>query len=123
MLDTQTKYTPEDLLGMKISGISREEMETIVNIRGDDDYATVCISDNTTLTRIKKIIEANRDNVIVDGVCKSGNKITEVRIRLQKNLIRFGVRRTGHEMTEEEKDTLTERLAAARAAKKQEQTD
>ena len=122
MLDTKTKYTPEDLLGMRISGYSPDETETIIDIRGDEDYATLCISDNMMLTNIKKLVKTAKDSIIVDGICKNGTKITEVRIRLQKDLILFGpqkkkVVRQKREMTEEEKAAVAERLRKARAAK------
>ena len=122
MLDTKEKYTPEDLLGMKISGYFPEEVETIIDIRGDEEYATMCISDNALLTQIKKIVKSNKDNIIVDRVCRSGKKITEVRLKLKKDLILFGapkkkVTRPKRELSEEERAAIAERLKAARAAK------
>ena len=82
------EYTKDYIEGIVFSGLCREEVETCINFsRYDDNNAYIFTSDNTVLTRLKKLL---------------------VEVTFPKDLISF---RSGHrDMTEEQKQAAGERM-------------
>lgn len=103
------EYTKEYIEDIVFSGLCREEVETCINFsRYDDNNAYIFTSDNTVLTRLKKLLLSEKSEYKIYKVFKRGEEIHGVEVTCPKDLISF---RSGHrDMTEEQKQAAGERM-------------
>ena len=108
-----------DLEELAISGNTSEESEVCVTALKSEDIANIYTSDNSYLTKFKKLIEINPDAwKITQVVERSDGTISGVMFRVPKKFISFrAVERVGRVMTDEEKTAAAERLRALRSNK------
>lgn len=108
-----------DLEELTISGNTSEESEVCVTALKSEDIANIYTSDNSYLTKFKKLIETNPDAwKITQVVERSDGTISGVMLQAPKRCLSF---RAGKEaersLSEDQKAELRERLAAARIRK------
>lgn len=108
-----------DLEELAISGNTSEESEVCVTALKSEDIANIYTSDNSYLTKFKKLIEINPDAwKITQVVERSDGTISGVMLQVPKRCLSF---RAGKEaersLSEDQKAELRERLAAARIRK------
>ena len=108
-----------DLEELTISGNTSEESEVCVTALKSEDIANIYTSDNSYLTKFKKLIETNPDAwKITQVVERSDGTISGVMLQVPKRCLSF---RAGKEaersLSEDQKAELRERLAAARIRK------
>lgn len=108
------EYELDDLV---IKGVSVEEQELVVTAMRDEDFFKVYTSDNTYLTKLKKMVVANPKDWEVENVYESCNRITGVRFKAPKKLLSFRASSKTNTLSEEQKAANAERLKAARLAK------
>ena len=108
-----------DLEELTISGNTSEESEVCVTALKSEDIANIYTSDNSYLTKFKKLIEINPDAwKITQVVERSDGTISGVMLQAPKKFISFrAVERVGRVMTDEEKTAAAERLRALRSNK------
>ena len=108
-----------DLEELTISGNTSEESEVCVTALKSEDIANIYTSDNSYLTKFKKLIETNPDAwKITQVVERSDGTISGVMLQVPKKFISFrAVERVGRVMTDEEKTAAAERLRALRSNK------
>ena len=108
-----------DLEELTISGNTSEESEVCVTALKSEDIANVYTSDNSYLTKFKKLIEVNPDAwKITQVVERSDGTVSGVMLQVPKKFISFrAVERVGRVMTDEEKTAAAERLRALRSNK------
>ena len=109
-----------DLEELTISGNASDESEVCVTALKSEDVADIYTSDNVYLTKFKKLVEANPDAwKITQVVERSDGTISGVMLRIPKRCLSF---RAGKEversLSEDQKEELRERLAAARIRKR-----
>lgn len=110
----------EFVLSHAIRGLCAEETETIIIINKSEPFAMIETTDNTKLTRLKKLLRANpRDWRLVDHTVDASdpNRLISVTVECPKNFItlRSGVRTV--EPTPEEREKRLENLKKVRAAR------
>ena len=108
-----------DLEELTISGNTSEESEVCVTALKSEDIANIYTSDNSYLTKFKKLIETNPDAwKITQVVERSDGTVSGVMLQAPKRCLSF---RAGKEaersLSEDQKAELRERLAAARIRK------
>ena len=108
-----------DLEELAISGNTSDESEVCVTALKSEEIANIYTSDNSYLTKFKKLIEINPDAwKITQVVERSDGTISGVMLQAPKKFISF---RAGKEaersLSEDQKAELRERLAAARIRK------
>ena len=108
-----------DLEELTISGNTSDESEVCVTALKSEEIANIYTSDNSYLTKFKKLIEINPDAwKITQVVERSDGTISGVMLRVPKKFISFrAVERVGRVMTDEEKTAAAERLRALRSNK------
>ena len=108
-----------DLEELTISGNTSEESEVCVTALKSEDIANIYTSDNSYLTKFKKLIETNPDAwKITQVVERSDGTVSGVMLQVPKKFISFrAVARVGRVMTDEEKTAAAERLRALRSNK------
>ena len=108
-----------DLEELTISGNTSEESEVCVTALKSEDIANIYTSDNSYLTKFKKLIEVNPDAwKITQVVERSDGTVSGVMLQVPKKFISFrAVERVGRVMTDEEKTAAAERLRALRSNK------
>ena len=108
-----------DLEELAISGNTSEESEVCVTALKSEDIANIYTSDNSYLTKFKKLIETNPDAwKITQVVERSNGTVSGVMLQAPKKFISFrAVERVGRVMTDEEKTAAAERLRALRSNK------
>lgn len=103
-------------------GTSIDEQETTVTLARADDYVTIYTSDNTMLTRLKKLMADPEDGyVLIDVQYSPAHNPVSVTVRAPARCLslRSGARR---EISDEQREALAARMkgmAAARKAKEQ----
>lgn len=105
------QYELEDLL---IKGLSAEEQETTVNISRADDFLTVYTSDNTYLTKLKKLVAANPNEWEIIEIIEAKGVISGIKLKAPKNLVSFREKSVSREMSEEQRAAAAERLKSSR---------
>ncbi len=108
------EYELDDLI---IKGVSVEEQELVVTAMRDEDFFEAYTSDNTYLTKLKKMVAANPKDWEIENVCESRGKITGVKFRAPKKLLSFRASSKINTLSDEQKAANAERLKAARLAK------
>ncbi len=105
-----------DLEELTISGNASEESEVCITALKSEGFADVYTSDNSYLTKFKKLIEANPDVwKITQVVERSDGTVSGVMLQVPKRCLSFrAAERVGRVMTDEEKAAAVERLRAAR---------
>ena len=108
-----------DLEELAISGNTSDESEVCVTALKSEGFADVYTSDNSYLTKFKKLIEANPNAwKITQVVERSDGTVSGVMLQVPKRCLSF---RAGKEaersLSEDQKAELRERLAAARIRK------
>ena len=108
-----------DLEELAISGNTSEDSECCVTALKSEAISNIYTSDNSYLTKFKKLIEINPDAwKITQVVERSDGTISGVMLRVPKKFISFrAVERVGRVMTDEEKTAAAERLRALRSNK------
>ena len=99
------------------------EQETVIQISRNRDTASIWTSDNTQLTRIKRIMRKDPNSYVCTEVTK--NKLGEVvgyAFECPKNLIRY---RTSFKrsMSDEQRKRASERLKECRKKRKEKTKD
>lgn len=95
--------------------LSRElnEQETTITIMRNEEYAEIYVSDNTMLTKIRKLVLNNPSQWVVTKVEKdSDNNYTGFFIQVPKNFISFKLK--NKELSEEVRAQAAERMKKAR---------
>ena len=77
-------YDSEDLV---IRGVPVNEQETIVNVARDQAYMEVYTSDNTYLTKLRKLMTISPDKWKLIDVYEVKDNISGVKVRAPKNLL------------------------------------
>lgn len=108
------EYELDDLV---IKGTSLEEQELVVTAMRSEDFFEAYTSDNTYLTKLKKMVAANPKDWEIKDIYESYGEITGVRFKAPKNLLSFRVSSKANTLSEEQKAANAERLKAARLAK------
>lgn len=106
------QYDLEDLV---IRGVDMDEQEIVINASRVDDYMTVYTSDNTYLTKLKKLTAANPKDWAVMDIFERNGDITGVKFRAPKCLLSLRTAKTERVMTDEQRAAAAERLKAARS--------
>ena len=108
-----------DLEELTISGNTSEESEVCVTALKSEDIANIYTSDNSYLTKFKKLIETNPDAwKITQVVERSDGTISGVMLQVPKRCLSFRAgKETERSLSEDQKTELRERLAAARIRK------
>lgn len=119
MANKSLAFYQENIQHLTLVGSSTEEQETVVNYRRAEDYAYVETTDQTVLTKLKKLISQNPTEWVIDNVTTSKDSsseidITSIRVRCPKKYISYRARSVEREFTEEQRQVLAERLRAAR---------
>ena len=104
------KKNTEQLL---IRGIPAEEAETVILIRKSEDFATIETTDNSMLTKLKKLLDCGVAEIYQQT--QTANGLTSVTVKFPKRLITL--RSKTKEITEEQRDASRTRLAAYRKQK------
>ncbi len=90
-----------------------EEQETVINYGRTDDYLTLWTSDQTVMTKIDKL----KAWELVKTETSDG-KIYAKEYRAPKKLLSFRSKTKTRELTEEQRQVLSERMERARSAKR-----
>lgn len=91
-------------------GVDVEEQETIISAMRGEDMIKIFTADNTMLTKLKKLMEAGKDQYTVEsiGYSQEGNPICVTVVAPKRCLsLRAGNKR---EYSEEELEALRERM-------------
>lgn len=115
-----TKQPKEyDLDQLNITGNSAEETEVCVTAVKPESNAVIYTSDNTYLTKFKKLITSNPKSwKITQVVERADGTISGVMLQAPKKCLSFrAVEKTGRVMTDAEKAMAAERLRAIRSRK------
>ena len=96
-----------------IRGISAEEAETVILIRKSEDFATIETTDNSMLTKLKKLLDCGVAEI--EQQTQNANGLTSVTVKFPKRLITL--RSKTREITEEQRDASRARLVAYRKQK------
>lgn len=104
------KYTVDDVVVIK--GLSSEEQETTVQMSRTEDVACVWTSDNTTVTKIRKLMERAPDQwKLVKISTNAAGEPVGYFFECPKNLVGF---RTLRAYDENDKAAIAARLASGR---------
>ena len=82
------EYELDDLV---IKGTSLEEQELVVTAMRSEDFFEAYTSDNTYLTKLKKMVAANPKDWEIEDVYESYGEITGVRFKAPKRALSFRV--------------------------------
>lgn len=86
-----------------------EEKETIISISGNDNVLKIYTSDNSMLTRLKKILKLNPDTVKYWEAGRCEGKVTGYFFTMPKK--HFSLRSTaGREVSEEQREAASKRF-------------
>lgn len=119
MVNQSLAFYRENIQYLTLVGSSTEEQETVVNYRRSDEYAYVETTDQTVLTKLKKLVSQNPEEWVIDNITvpkdsTSKTNITSIRVRCPKKYISYRARSIEREITEEQRQALADRLRAAR---------
>lgn len=104
-------YDTEDLV---IRGVDSSEQETTIVALRNDDYMDVYTSDNTYLTKLKKLAATNPKEWSIIEVYEGRAGINGVKFRAPKNLLTLRTGTTERSITDEQRQVLRDRLKQAR---------
>lgn len=108
------EYELEDLV---VRGTAVEEQELTITAMRDEDFFETYTSDNTYLTKLKKMVAANPKDWQITAIYESYGEITGVKFRAPKNFLSFRCANRVNTLSEEQKAINAERLKAARITK------
>lgn len=119
MANQSLVFYQENIQRLTLVNSSTEEQETVVNYRRAEDYAYVETTDQTVLTKLKKLISQNPTEWVIDNVTTSKDSssetdITSIRVRCPKKYISYRAKSVEREITEEQRQALADRLRATR---------
>lgn len=109
------------VLEHNIKGLLAQETETIIISNKAEERATVETTDNSELTRLKKLLKANPAEWRLEDFTVSGSDaevLTSVVASFPKNLLSLRTATLKIDMTEEQRAKIKENLKKAHAAKK-----
>lgn len=114
------KYTVDDMVALK--GVSSEEQETTVQISRTEDVAYVWTSDNTMVTKIRKLMGRAPDQwKLVKISTNAAGEPAGYFFECPKKCVRLVIPRPKLEISDEERErratVLKERFAKAKANK------
>lgn len=95
-----------------------EDQETVITYNRTDDRAEVYTSDNTTLTKLKKMVAENPTEWRVERVYYwEGGSASGVKVSCPKNLISLRTKSATREYSEEERQERSIRMRKTMANK------
>lgn len=105
-------------------GVSMEEQETTIVYSRDSKTAHVYTSDNTTLTKIGKLLNAEGSEwKLVQVVKNSDGTPNGYMFECPKNLVNLRAKKTAPKMTDEQKEAARQRFMSYHLRQKQNQTN
>lgn len=100
-----------------ISNLCPEERETTINVLGTEQTMSIYTSDNSMLTKLKKIWASNPDNIECYEMGRCGNKVTGYCFKMNKK--HLSIRNASNrKMSEEAKAAFSEKVKRMHAEKK-----
>ena len=105
-------YKPEELEA--IVGLTKEEKETTVSWSYDLPTATIWTSDNTVLTKMKKLMKAAPKDCVLKEVSWYKGEPASYTFEVKKKMVRVGAPRA---LTDEQREAMSERAKAMQARK------
>ena len=107
-------------LSMSITGVEKEDQETGVSITALSDDMVVYTSDNTTWTKLKRLIKSNPTEwklIRASSTVGKPDKLVYVEVRGPKKYLSFRTKETGNKLSAEARAEAAERLKKIRAQK------
>ena len=96
-------------------GLPVEEQETVINFSRDNDTATIYTSDSTMITKLNKLTRTAGTEWKLDEIIKDKHGVEVARnYSCPKKLISYRSKTVKREMTEEEKQEISERMKTTR---------
>lgn len=95
-------YNSEDLI---IRGVPVNEQETIVNVARDQDYMEVYTSDNTYLTKLRRLMAISPDKWKLIDVYEVKDNISGVKARAPKNLLSLRTGTSGKDVANDSENS------------------
>lgn len=106
-----------------IKGVSMEEQETTIVYSRDGKIAHIYTSDNTALTKIEKLLNAEGSEWKVKQVVRNSDGTPNgYMFECPKNLVSLRAKKTAPKMTDEQKEAARQRFASYHLRKKQIET-
>jgi hypothetical protein len=93
--------------------------ETSIDLYSDDKYVTVYTNDKTYAQKLKKLYKSNKEDFIGWEILEVEGEPETVRAKVPKKWFKFISAPKKVSLSEEEKVKRAERMAKARAARKQ----
>ena len=116
-MTTQKKtYTVDDMV--TLMGVPSEEQETSITFERNSDKMTIWTSDNTMVTKLKKLMVKNPTEYVLVSISTCGGQPVMYEIEAPKELLLLRNVRVACVMTEEQRTECAERLKAGKAAQK-----
>lgn len=104
-------YKPEELEAVHVT---MEEAETTISISRAEDTATIWTSDNTVLTKLKKVMRTAPKECVLKEVSWYKGEPVSYKFEVKKKMVRVGAPRA---LTEEQREAMSERARAMQARK------
>lgn len=95
-----------------------EEQETLISWSRQDDCASIYTTDNTTLTKLRKLVEANKGYVIKRIEYNQDGTACAVTVTCPIKCVSLLNERAKKEYTEEQQEQIRNKLKKARMARK-----
>ena len=103
-------------------GVPVNEQETSINFSRDGKYASIWTSDSTVMTKLDKRVESGDYELIDVGKDRDGNILSK-EYQCPKRLVSFRSKKVTRELTEEQKQAVSERMKAILNRKKRDGED
>ena len=104
-------YKPEELEAVHVT---MEEAETTINISRGENTAIIWTSDNTVLTKLKKVMRAAPKDCVLKEVSWYKGEPASYTFEVKKKMVRIGAPRA---LTDEQREAMSERAKAMQARK------
>lgn len=104
-------YRPEELEAVHVT---MEEAETTISISRGENTAIVWTSDNTVLTKLKKVMKAAPKDCVLKEVGWYKGEPVSYKFEVKKKMVRIGAPRV---LTDEQREAMSERAKAMQARK------
>lgn len=110
------QITLAELEDVSFSGLTAEEKDTAINWYYGDKNVVLSTSDNTVLTKLKKIAKASPGMIKIRTLnCHEDGTPYGITVELAKKLVKIATKASGgRELSPEEREKIAARLKASR---------
>lgn len=100
------------------NGIRLEEQETVVNFYRTDHRMSIYTSDQTMITKLMKLLKKSEQNEEAGYMLvreeKMNGRVVAIEVSAPKHLLSLRTPKKKHELSDEERQSLAERMRKAR---------